>query len=117
MALEPIDAFCDVCGTSFRATPTRSFLGFHKLRCPKCDAELTYPLSTGYRAFYTLASVVMAGGFVASVLLHHPSAPGLLGFAMIVAAVKDYRLRKELAESAEARRLSQTPIRTDRMLE
>jgi hypothetical protein len=104
MAPDPINAFCDVCGASFRAVPARSFLGFRKMFCPKCQAEVVYPLTRGYRWFYGLAAVTMSLSFIFSLIaFHHLSMPGAVGCAMIFGLIKDRQIRKEIAEGEEAR--------------
>jgi len=109
MARTAIDVFCDTCGVTFRGVPRRTFLGFHKLECPHCDAEVLFPLSNAYRFLYSLAAVGMGFVFFAALARGHFAAPGLISTAILVGLVKDYRLRKQLAATNEARRLRDGP--------
>ena len=108
MPLKPIDAFCDVCGTSFTAVPAPTFLGFQKLHCPKCQAEVVYPLTRAYRWFYGVAAAGMSLSFLFSLIaFHHLSMPGAVGCAMIFGLIKDRSIRNELAEREQTRQLDQ----------
>ena len=104
-----IDGFCDVCGATFEVQARRTFLGFHKVKCPRCDTELLYPLSTGYRVFYSLAAIGMAASFTYSAIHGDLAMPGLVGFAMLIGLAKDYELRRELAAREDARKLAKGP--------
>lgn len=102
--LKPLDAFCDVCGTSFHAVPSRTFIGFQKMTCPQCHTVLQYPLTGGYRMFYQFCAVGMGLSVaVSAIVFRHLSMPGLVGFAMIFGLIKDRQLRKEIAEGEEVR--------------
>ncbi len=88
-------ATCWQCGTKFYGTPKRTFLGFQKLTCPGCLETMTYPLTSGYRVTYW----IILGYMVLLFLTGYFYAPGLLGIAVIVAVIRDMRLRKQLSIS------------------
>lgn len=60
MALSPIDAFCTNCHSKFNQAPEQSLFGFQKLSCPKCQEQLLYPLTNGYRIAYWLVFAYIA---------------------------------------------------------
>ena len=60
MALPEIDAICRKCSTRFRGQPTRTFLGFQKLKCTNCSQDVIYPLTSGYRITYWVLLTLMA---------------------------------------------------------
>lgn len=93
MALQPIIAICTNCRTKFRETPKRTFLGFQKLRCPKCLQQIIYPLTAGYRVTYW---TLLCLAIIAAVSQGNIPIPGGLGIAMIIAIVRDVRIRRRI---------------------
>lgn len=100
MALPAINAICTKCGTKFRDTPKRTFLGFQKLMCPGCSERVTYPLTTGYRITYWILLGLMILAFINAVSQGGFAIPGGLGIAIIIAVIKDMRLRKRVSGMA-----------------
>jgi predicted RNA-binding Zn-ribbon protein involved in translation (DUF1610 family) len=94
MALPEINAKCASCGHSFRAKPTRTFLAFQKMKCPKCSKDVIYPLTSGYRTTYWVIVMLMIIAFLGSLGSGQIAMPGLLGFAAIIALIRDAKLRK-----------------------
>jgi len=97
MALPEMDAICRSCGSHFRAVPTRSFLGFQKLKCPTCSKDVLYPLTSGYRTTYWIIVGLMALAILGNLSEGRIAFPGLLGIAVIIGLVSDARIRKEVA--------------------
>jgi hypothetical protein len=98
-ALSPIDAVCTSCGTGFNQAPKRSFLGFQKLTCPNCQIEVTYPLTSGFRTTYFFIIALMISMILYTFSQGGVGFPGGIGIAMIYALVKDWGIRKRIAET------------------
>jgi hypothetical protein len=98
MALPEINAKSASCGHQFRARPTRSFLAFQKMNCPKCSKDVMYPLTNGYRITYWVIVVLMIIAFFGSLGSGQIAMPGLLGFAAIIALIRDSKLRKTTSQ-------------------
>ena len=98
MALPEINAKCASCGHQFRAIPTRSFLAFQKMKCPKCSKDVMYPLTNGYRTTYWVIVVLMIIAILGSLGSGRIATPGLLGFAAIFSLIRDAKLRKTTAQ-------------------
>ena len=102
MPLGELNAVCNKCGARFRARPTRSFLGFQKLVCPKCVQKLLYPLTSGYRAIYWVI-VVLVGFSLAGYFFGKGDVlwPGVTGIAALMGAIlglfRDVQIRKTIA--------------------
>jgi hypothetical protein len=96
MALSAIGVTCGDCRNRFRATPTRSFLGFQKLKCAKCSKDILYPLTSGYRTIYRVVLALTLIAIVVNLSQGRKSYPGLLGFAAVFALFEDSRLRKAI---------------------
>ena len=87
-------ASCSKCRSIFNGEPDRTFLGFQRMVCPKCGNRLSYPLSRGYRIFYWMMLVLMGLMIVAAFAQGDFAFPGIIGICMIVALVRDARLRR-----------------------
>lgn len=55
---------CTKCNSSFTSEPKRSFWGFLKFYCSKCEKEFSFPLTKGYRIGYFVALVIISVGLV-----------------------------------------------------
>ena len=87
-------ASCPKCRNMFNGEPSRTFLGFQKLVCPRCRNRLAYPLTRGYRIFYWGMLVLMGLMIVAAFAQGDFAFPGGIGICMIVALVRDAQLKK-----------------------
>ncbi|UUS60385.1 MULTISPECIES: hypothetical protein [unclassified Acinetobacter] len=96
MALQPIQIICNTCHHTSTEIPTRSFLGFQKLSCPHCQAQLTYPLTSGFRTTYAIFAVLIILSIMLNLSQGQVGFPGLIGIAMIYALVRDWQIRKQL---------------------
>ena len=72
----------------------RTFLGFHKIICPKCNHKNIYPLGSGYRVFYIILVIIFAFWFLVALSTGTILFPGLLLVAAAVAIYKDSSMRK-----------------------
>lgn len=108
MALQEIDAICRQCHESFRQQPKRTFLGFQRLKCPRCSREVVYPLTPGYRATYWILVGLMALVTIGSLAQGQVAFPGLLGLAVIWGLIEDSRLRKDVAKAEAGARAAPT---------
>jgi phage FluMu protein Com len=104
MALLPMNAVCTKCNSKFTGIPKQSFLGFQKISCPACKAELTYPLTKGYRTTYWVILGLMIAIIINAFSQGGFGYPGGIGIAVIFALLRDRSIRKRLASTA-----SQTP--------
>lgn len=109
MALSPIDAVCTKCSSKFNQVPKQSFLGFKILTCPACQEEIAYPLTKSRTIVYWfifgwMAYVVFEifaegnlgnNGYAFGEL----SVPMALGFAALIALLKDRSIRKRLSKT------------------
>ncbi len=107
---------CRDCEETFDTVPKRSFVGFIKFTCPKCNKKIVGPLTKSCRFFYWVWGVIAwllfiannGFGFVVAVLkgnakigsLSSISVPEImiilyLLLAPIYALVKDYILRRK----------------------
>jgi hypothetical protein len=100
MALTEIDATCASCHTSFRGKPARTFLGFQRLRCPKCSQQVDYPLTSGFRITYWVLVALMALAVVVNLSEGKIAVPGILGILIIVALARDWKIRKQVVAVA-----------------
>ena len=98
MALDPIDASCGHCGSSFTATPERTFLGFQRVTCALCREKSVYPLTNGFRVTYIVLVALMfiyalnafgSGGY---------AYPGGVGLAILFALYRDWKIRSEVSQ-------------------
>ena len=96
MSISPIAVVCSHCQNKFTETPKRSFLGFQKLTCLKCNTKLTFPLTDGYRIIYWILLVFMILSVIGSLSQGNFALPGLVSFAMIFALIRDKQLKKKL---------------------
>ena len=87
-------ASCPKCKNMFNGEPRKTFLGFQKLVCPRCRNGLAYPLTRGYRIFYWVMLVLMGLMIVEAFAQGDFALPGIVGICMIVALVRDARLRR-----------------------
>src|ERR1700694_2697716 len=108
MALNEMEALCKSCRTQFHSRPTRSFLGFQKVKCPSCGKETLYPLTTGYRVAYWVILCLMILGVIKNASEGQFTIPGLLGIAVIIAIVRDAQIRKQVAQAATPDSVSPT---------
>lgn len=108
MALSEIDATCTKCGARQRGTAKRSFFGFQKLTCQRCEATFLYPLTEGYKSFYWL--IVTLGVISAVVILANGEfpLPSIWLLLVSIALVKNAAIKKQVA-TAEAK--PATPVR------
>ncbi len=97
MALKPIEAHCNKCNANFTQEPKRSFLGFQKLVCSSCNEKLVYPLTTGYRITYWVLVAFMALSFANALSQGGIAFPGVLGIAIIIALIQDWRIKKRVS--------------------
>src|SRR5690348_7133411 len=112
MALKEINAICPTCRTAFRATPSRTFLGFQKLSCPK-GHRVVYPLTKGYRITYIVLLVLMVITIVGNAAQGKIAVPGILGVLVIIGLLRDWNIRKQVAglKPAPPPRASTPPVR------
>jgi len=104
MELQRQEIVCTECFSTFNAIPKRSFLGFLKFVCPKCNKNVLYPLTSGYRTFYWILVVLMAIVFIGSIAMGGGIfAPNLLGIAVIIALVKDVSIKKKIQNYQNAK--------------
>jgi len=102
MALPEIAAICRQCHETFHQQPKRSFLGFQRLKCPRCSREVMYPLTSGYRITYWIFVGLMVLVVAAALAQGQVASPGLIGIAMMWALYEDSRLRREIAKAEGA---------------
>ncbi|MGH2404892.1 MAG: hypothetical protein ACRDGN_10565, partial [bacterium] len=95
---------------SFRGWLSRTFLGFQKLRCPKCSARLLYPLTAGYRVTYWVVLVSMLVGAVDILQQGEVPIPGLLVLGAILALVKDTQIRRRRPSAAVSLGSDPSPV-------
>lgn len=97
-----VSTTCKACGKQFSAQisaqPARSFLGFPRVACPKCDKYVVFPLTPGYRLIYWIILVFMVIGSIGYLKRGEIPIPGLLGIATIVVIAKDIKLRRRTPE-------------------
>lgn len=98
MAMLPIDATCAKCNLEFNQIPTRTSLGFQRLKCPVCKQKATYPLTSGYRTLYWLFFVLLVLILFMDYSQGGLGLPGGLGLAIIYALFMDRRIRKRTAK-------------------
>jgi len=96
MSLEQIEAGCDLCGFSFVATPTRTFLGFRRITCPNCHAKIIYPLTSGFRFTYWVIAIVMLLYAIIAYRSGGYAYPGGIGLAVLFAIYRDWTLRRRI---------------------
>tara|TARA_R110002072_G_scaffold271879_1_gene431901 strand:+ start:3489 stop:3809 length:321 start_codon:yes stop_codon:yes gene_type:complete len=96
MSLPEISALCGTCKHQFSTEPKRSFLGFQKVTCPSCNKEITYPLTSGYRATYWVLLVLMIVGIIKAFSEGGIAGPGGFGIAIIVALVIDAKIKSKV---------------------
>ena len=101
--MKSINATCQSCGTKFAAEPKRTFLGFQKLTCPACKADVLYPLTNGYRITYWIIFALMAITVVSAFAQGGYGFPGGLGIAVLIALFRDWTLKRKV-RSAETRK-------------
>lgn len=101
MAHSTVSATCGACERQFSAQlsakPARSFLGFPRVTCPKCDKYILFPLTPGYRILYWVILVSMVISSIGYLKRGEIPIPGLLGIAAIVGIVKDIKLRRRVS--------------------
>ncbi|WP_300115876.1 hypothetical protein [Rhodoferax sp.] len=97
MAMLPIHAVCTTCNTSFNQVPTRTSLGFQRLKCPECKKKVTYPLTNFYRAMYWVFFVLMMLLIVNAFSQGGFGVPGGIGLAIVYALFMDRRIRNRIA--------------------
>lgn len=96
MSLEQIKVGCDHCGSSFVATPTRTFLGFQRITCPNCRAKIIYPLTSGFRVTYWVIAILMLLYAINAFMSGGYAYPGGIGLAVLFAIYRDRTLRKRI---------------------
>lgn len=90
-----INAICSSCGEKFIGKPSKTFLGFQKMKCPSCKSKVLYPLTNGYRAIYWVLFFIMLLAILGSFQQGGFGLPGGIGLAVIVALLKDRALKKK----------------------
>ena len=98
MALREIRVVCRSCGDNFTGKPSRTFLGFQKLKCPKCGKDVVYPLTRGYRITYWILLVGMIVAVVGNARQGLVSFPGLIGVGIIIAVIRDFQIQRAVAD-------------------
>ena len=98
-----INAICNKCHTHFLGDQKKTFLGFHKLVCPSCNATITYPLTSEVRIFYAIAFVagLVLLGYLVFKTNYTITGPAFVGCAILFALLKDVYVRHRIAKSAE----------------
>lgn len=96
MALAKTRAICRSCNKRFKRRPTRTFLGFQALLCPRCSARVLYPLTSGYRAFYWAYLAVVAVATIAVLVSGKIPIPGLFAVPVVWALLEDGRIKREV---------------------
>ena len=91
------NAICRSCQTSFSAEPKRTFLGFQRMTCPACKADVVYPLTRGYRITYWVFFALMVITIVSTFAQGDIGLPGGLGIAVLIALFRDWTIQKEVA--------------------
>lgn len=100
MLMSTMNATCTNCGAHFSGDYKATFLGFKTLTCPKCNAQVTYPLTSGVRAFY--AAMFVLGLAVVGYMLwagYTFTGPSLIGCAIAFALIKDVYVRMQIAKA------------------
>jgi hypothetical protein len=95
MALQPIQIICNTCHHTSTEIP-HALSWFSKISCPHCHAQLTYPLTSGFRTTYAIFAVLIVLSIMLNLSQGQIGFPGLIGIAMI------YRPRARLADSKTA---------------
>ena len=95
--MNEISAICPSCKASFSAEPKQTFLGFQRMTCPSCSADVTYPLTRGYRIAYWIIASLMLVTIAYSFTEGEIGFPGGLGIAVLIALVIDWRLQRKVA--------------------
>ena len=99
MALNPINVICTSCDYQFKDRPERSFLGFQKITCPSCQNKLIYPLTSGFRTTYLIIAILMLLMIIANLSKGNIGSPGVIGFAILYALIRDWQIRKEISNA------------------
>ena len=94
--MNTISATCQSCRTSFSAAPKRTFLGFQRMACPSCKAEVVYPLTRGYRITYWVIFAFMAFTVLTAFAQGGIGFPGGLGIAVLIALFRDWTIQKRV---------------------
>ena len=100
MAPLELDAICRHCSARFRGMPRTDLLGIRRFTCPSCGREVDYPLAEWRRAVYWVLVILMGIGVLTAFLQRKFAWPAIVALAVILALVKDARLRREV-RSAE----------------
>ena len=87
---------CFECENKFEEKPKRSFLGFRKFLCPKCENKFIYPLTSGYRYIYWFVLVIFTLIFIVTVSKGGVALPGLLIVGAVIALRKDKSLKENI---------------------
>ena len=88
---------CPNCKNQFEEKPKRSFLGFSKFSCPKCNNEFIRPLTSGYRTTYYILLIIFIIITFMSLIGGGVAIPGLLTIIAVIALIKDRSLRKKIS--------------------
>jgi len=100
MTLQAISAVCSHCQTPFSGTPTRTFLGFQRVKCSSCGTSLTYPLTSGYRIAYWVFLVLFGAALANALAEGEVALPGLAVIGAVIALVRDAQIRRKVAGNA-----------------
>ena len=100
MSLDPIHVECDHCGSSFVATPKRTFLGFQRLTCQNCQEKIVYPLTPGFRITYWVIAALLLLFIVNAFSSGGYAYPGGAGLAVLFAIYRDWTIRKRISNQA-----------------
>ena len=97
--MNTINATCHSCSAGFTAEPKQTFLGFQKMTCPSCKAEVVYPLTRGYRITYWVIFAIMVITVLSEFAQGGIGFPGGLGIAVLIALFGDWTIQKRVRAS------------------
>lgn len=93
MSLDPMQVDCNHCGSTFVATPKRTFLGFLRFTCQNCEGKILYPLTPGFRVTYWVIAALMLVFIISAFSSGGYAYPGGVGLAVLFAIYRDWTLR------------------------
>lgn len=95
---------------SFSLDRNKSFLGFPKMTCPKCNHKNIYPLGNGYRTFYTILIILGVILFFVAIGTGSTFTPSILLIAAIIAMFKDSSIRKKMKQAELREQVAVAPV-------
>lgn len=99
MAKKAKHVVCTHCRLGQERVLKQSFLGFYKFACEECQAENTYPLSTGYAVIYGLAIA-----FAVITGVRGEFRCGILAIGGVFALAFDFGIRRRAKEAQQNER-------------